>query len=402
MQHFKTLNDPIYGFVEIPEGLISDLIEHPYYQRLRRVAQLGMAQYVYTGATHSRFGHTLGALHLMQQAVAILQRKGVEISEEETEAVCIAILLHDLGHSPFSHSLEHTLLKMEHEIVSLALMEELNQQFGKKLSLPISIFKNEYPKKFLHQLVSGQLDMDRLDYLNRDSYYTGVSDGKVGSERIIKMLNVVDNELVVEFKGIYSIEKFLIARRLMYWQVYLHKAVVCASQMLCKIIERARWLSKNKGENWQNLSPNLVFFIKNEVEESDLDKNVLEKFAALDDSDILSALKSFAQHPDKVISLLSDGLLKRKLLKIEVQDHSFKSDFIKATRLTVVQQLGIDGEDADFLVFGGTQTNKAYDASKQQIFILLNDNKVKPISEWREHNIQPKEVKKYFFCCPKL
>ena len=401
MLNFKTLNDPIYGFVEIPEGLVSDLIEHPYYQRLRRVAQLGMAQYIYTGATHSRFGHTLGALHLMQQAVLELKRKDIEITEQENEAVCVAILLHDLGHSPFSHSLEHVLLKMRHEVISLALMEELNTQFGGKLDLAIAIFKNQYSKNFLHQLVSGQLDMDRLDYLNRDSYYTGVSDGKVGSERIIKMLNVVDNELVVEFKGIYAIEKFLIARRLMYWQVYLHKAVVCASQMLCKTIERARWLSKKNQKLSNQISEDLLFFINNEITEADLNKNVLEKFANLDDSDILAALKIFAQSEDKIIVFLANGLLQRKLLKIEVENKQFESDFVKSTRLNVMQKWNIEKEDADFLVFGGSQTNKAYDVSKQQIYILLNNNKVQAISEFREHNIQPREVKKYFFCYPK-
>ena len=401
---FKTIHDPIYGFIELPKGIILDLLEHPFYQRLRRISQLGTVQYVYLGAVHSRFNHTIGALHLMQQAISTLRRKGIAISDEEAEAVSIAILLHDVGHCPFSHSLEYQLMNVHHEELSVLLMEQLNAAMGGRLSMALSIFRNEYPKPFLYQLVSSQLDMDRLDYLTRDSYFTGVYEGKVGYERILKMLNVHNDELVIELKGIYSVEKFLIARRLMYWQVYLHKAVACASRMLSNVIKRARFLAMQQGETFAQLPPALNFFLQRQITTEHLQNErtaILQQFVQLDDSDIWYALKVFAQHNDKVLAYLSKGLLERRLLKTEQHAAPVSDDILQTKRQAVMQEFGISEADSAYLVFAGKEANRAYDANKQEIYILLNDGTTQPISAWSEHNIQPREVVKHYICYPK-
>ncbi len=398
------LNDPIYGLIEIPKGIIMDLIEHPFFQRLRRISQLGVTHYVYPGATHSRFSHCVGAMHLTQQALETLQCKGVSISEAEAEAVTIAILLHDLGHGPFSHSLEHQLISIHHEDLSLLFMEQLNQQFKGKLSLAIQIFKNEYSKKFLYQLVSGQLDMDRLDYLCRDSFFTGVVDGKVSYDRIIKTLNVHNDNLVVEYKGIYSIENFLMARRLMYWQVYLHKNVICASVMLTQIMKRARYLTQ-KGMDLE-LPKSLDFFFSNNFCKEDLkDKSILigEHFQQLDDADILVLLKRFAQQSDFVLAYLSKSLLDRKLFKIDLKNEPISSDIISKERLKLVanwQQLST--EEMNYLIVEGQEANRAYKKGKTEIQIKLKDGSTRPISKWKEHSIKKKEVVKYYACYPKF
>ncbi|MCK5029604.1 MAG: HD domain-containing protein, partial [Bacteroidales bacterium] len=315
----KIVNDPVYGLINIPSEIVYDIIEHKYFQRLRRIKQLGLTDYVYPGAVHTRFQHTLGAIHLLTLAINVLKSKNIEISKEEEDAVSLAILLHDIGHGPFSHTLENIIVeKYGHEELSLLFMESLNKEYNGKLTLAINIFKNQYHKKFLHQLVSSQLDVDRLDYLRRDSFYTGVSEGVIGSDRIIKMLNVVNDQLVVEAKGIHSIEKFLIARWLMYWQVYLHKTVVSAEQLLIKIFKRVKYLALNKKDIY--LTKELEFFLNNtELDKSDFSV-LLNNFSAIDDTDIFSLAKKWTNSTDKVLSMLSERLLNRKLLKIEIQD----------------------------------------------------------------------------------
>ena len=406
---YKLINDPIYGFIHMPKGVISELMDHKIYQRLRRIMQLGVVQYVFPNATHSRFSHTLGALHLMQNAVNILRKKGTEITEEEEQAVLIAILLHDLGHSPFSHSLEFQLLRVHHESISVALMEYINAENSAlqgALTLALKIFKNEYHKPFLHQLVSSQLDMDRLDYLTRDSYFTGVAEGKVGYQRLIETMQVVNNELVVEYKGIYAIENFLISRRLMYWQVYLHKAVVGASAMLDKIIDRARFLIFEKGENFNNkLSDALFYFLRQYVTDIELKHNtkeILHHFINLDDNDIWQALKVFAQHEDFILSTLSQGFLDRKLFKVTSYEMPIEAAVLEKIQAQMVSQFNISPEDAHYLAFDTKQTNQAYNTRKQSIKILTHEGKLRPISDWQEHNIQRKEVVKFYLCQYKL
>ncbi|MEK7256429.1 MAG: HD domain-containing protein, partial [Bacteroidota bacterium] len=325
MNKKKIFNDPVYGFVSLPYDIVFDLIEHPYFQRLRRIKQVSLSGYVYPGALHTRFHHAMGALHLMSLAVEVLRSKDVDISEEEAQSVSIAILLHAIGHGPFSHTLERTLVTVPHEELSLPFMERLNEIFEGKLSLAIQIFKDQHPKKFLHQLISGQLDMDRLDYLSRDSFFTGVSEGVISYDRIIKMLAVKDGELVVEEKGIYSIEKFLIARRLMYWQVYLHKTVLVAEQMLVKTLERAKELALSGIR--LDVSKSLAFFLYQNVSREDFAANgeeMLRHFSRLDDYDILAALKNFTESEDPLLAWLSTCLLDRRLFKIELRNEPFE------------------------------------------------------------------------------
>jgi hypothetical protein len=398
----KILNDPIYGLIEIPYGIIYDLLEHRFYQRLRRINQLGFTQYVYPGATHTRFNHTIGALHLMQKAIRTLQSKGVDISAEEAEATCIAILLHDIGHGPFSHCLEYNLVPIEHEELSIAFMEKLNEEFGGKLSLAIQIFENEYPKKFLHQLLSGQLDMDRMDYLTRDSFFTGVLEGVVGYDRIIKMLHVHNGELVIEHKGLYSVESFLVSRRLMYWQVYLHKTVVCAGEMTIRAIARARDLLR-KGHQL-DISKSLHYFFSNDFSKDSLKtdaEKILYNFSMLDDTDILSALKGFCEEDDFILSFLSKGLISRKLFRVIMQNEPFDHNFIEKIKQKTLAQFPINEDELEYLVFGGQESNKAYVTGSKEIMIKLASGDVKPMSEWSEHNIRPQEVVKYFICYPK-
>jgi len=402
----KIINDPVHGFISIPGELLFDLMEHPFIQRLRRIKQLGLTSLVYPGATHTRFQHSVGCMHLMSAAVNTLVQKGHEITHEESEAVHAAILLHDLGHGPFSHLLEATLVQgIHHENLSLLFMERLNHELDGRLTMAIQIFTNHYHKKFLHQLVSSQLDMDRLDYLRRDSFYTGVSEGVISSDRIIKMLNIHNDELVVEVKGIYSIEKFLVARRLMYWQVYLHKTALVAEQMLISVFKRARELSA-RGEKIATL-PNLDFFIQQAYSMEDFRRNdeVLNHYAQLDDSDVMSALKIWSQHQDKILRTLSQGLIQRKLLAIEISDHPFPVDKVQQKEEMARQQIGLSKNDPiDYFVFTNTISNNAYSVSDDKINILYPDQTVKDISEASDMlnlSVLGKTVRKNFFCYPK-
>lgn len=404
MNKKKIFNDPVYGFISIPHGIIFDLIEHPYYQRLRRISQLGLSHYVYPGALHTRFNHALGAMHLMTQAIETLKSKDIEITKKEARGVLIAILLHDIGHAPFSHALEHTLVNVHHEELSELFMQKLNKEFKGKLDIAIQIFKNEYPKKFLHQLVSSQLDMDRMDYLNRDSFFTGVSEGVIGYHRIIKMLTVKDNELVVEEKGIYSVEKFLIARRLMYWQVYLHKTVLSAEQMLIRALQRAKELAQ-KGVQVEG-SDGLRYFLYNNLSQKDFVKKsdeLLNMYASLDDVDILAALKKWSSHDDFVLSFLSKSIIERKLFKIKLQNEPFKSDYVEEMRQKLTNnQLKIGFENSAYLIFTGKESNNAYSTKKDEIKILYKNGKVLPMSDASDYGIQPKIITKNYLCYPNI
>ncbi|HEU5366422.1 MAG TPA: HD domain-containing protein [Hanamia sp.] len=391
----KIINDPVYGFITIDDELIYQVISHPFYQRLRRIHQMALAQLVYPGAVHSRLHHSLGAYHLMCNALHELKSKGVDISVAEEQAAKIAILLHDVGHGPFSHALENILIKkVSHETISLLLMKKMNEEFDGKMQMAIDIFTNSYPKKFLHQLVSGQLDVDRMDYLIRDSFFTGVTEGVIGYDRIIKMLTVYNGELMVEEKGIHSIEKFLVSRRFMYWQVYLHKTVLCAEKMLVKIIERAREI---KAE-----SPSHVFNIfLNEKYEAEKIENHLDDFCALDDHDILFSIKSWIHHPDKVLSVLCKGLVNRHLLKVKYSAHEIPAEFLEEKTKLAMDYFVINKELAGYLVFTGESEIKTYDNKTEHINILFKDGKVKDISEVDNALINQSlfgTVKKFYIC----
>jgi HD superfamily phosphohydrolase len=397
----KIVNDPVYGFINIPSELIYDVIEHRFFQRLRRIKQLGLTDYVYPGAVHTRFQHTLGAVHLLYSALSTLRSKGVEISKEEEDAVALAILLHDIGHGPFSHTLERVIIdKYSHEDLSLLYMEELNKEFDGKLDLTIDIFKNNYHKKFLHQLVSSQLDVDRLDYLRRDSFFTGVSEGVIGSDRIIKMLHVVNDQLVVEAKGIYSIEKFLIARWLMYWQVYLHKTVVSAEQLLLKIFKRLKELIDKNQEVYLNRE--FEFFLRNKTKKNI--QEILENFSKIDDADILGMVKVWANHPDAVLSALSNRLLYRNLFRIEIQNQPFNKSTIENLKKQASNQMNIPLSEIDYFVFADTISKTAYSAFDDNIKILYKDGTIVDIAEASDMlntSVLSKTVKKYFLCYPK-
>lgn len=402
MSKKKLFNDPVYGFVSVPYGILFRLVEHPYFQRLRRIKQVSLTHYVYPGALHTRFHHAMGAMHLTQQAIHVLRTKGVEISEEESTGVLAAILLHDIGHGPFSHTLEHTLMEVHHEELSIWFMEKLNEEFDGELDLALKIFKDEYPKKFLHQLVSSQLDMDRLDYLNRDSFFTGVHEGVVGYHRLIQMLAVHDNKLVIEQKGILSIEKFLLARRMMYWQVYLHKTVLSAEQMLIRALRRAKELA-NDGLDIR-VPKSLAFFLNHEIRREDFVVNrdlLLDHFAKLDDFDIVSALKSFQDASDPVLAFLSGCILDRRLFRLTLQNEPFREDEIRAVEEMVLEKYPFGREDLPFLVFTGEETNAAYSTSKAEINILLKNGAVKPMSEVSDYEVQSKLITKYYLCYPK-
>ncbi len=394
----KIFNDPVYGFVSIPYGLILDLIDHPYFQRLRRIRQLGLASYVYPGALHTRFHHALGALHLMQQSIEVLRSKGVDISDEEAEGAAVAILLHDVGHGPFSHALEHTLVEMHHEDLSSLLMEDLNRHFKGRLSLALAIFTDRYPQKFLHQLVSGQLDMDRMDYLNRDSFFTGVSEGVIGYDRIIKMLAVHDGELVVEEKGIYSIEKFLIARRLMYWQVYLHKTGVTAEQMLIHTLRRARELALQGVQ--LEVPRHLGWFLYRKNGHTHDPEELMRHFTLLDDNDVTAAIKYWSEAEDFTLSYLSRGLLDRRLMRLEWHDHPVSPKRIEQIRHAVHEQFG-EQALVEHFVYHGAVSNRSYDESTEQIKILFKNNRVCPISECSDVPLFTKLVTKHYLCYPK-
>ncbi|HOK99170.1 MAG TPA: HD domain-containing protein [Bacteroidales bacterium] len=403
----KIVNDPVYGFIHINYDTIFDLIEHPWFQRLRRIRQLGLTHMVYPGAMHTRFQHALGAMHLMNQAIEVIRAKGHEITEQEAEGANIAILLHDIGHGPFSHALEYSLIEsFTHEHLSLYIMEQLNVQMDGRLQTAIDIFRHCYPKKFLTQLVSGQLDMDRLDYLRRDSFFTGVSEGVIGSDRIIKMLNVVDDRLVVEAKGIYSIEKFLIARRLMYWQVYLHKTVLAAENLMVNILKRAKYLAL-RGEKLF-ATPALEYFLtrrfNHEINNHEAIVEMLNHFLLLDDSDILSAIKVWQYHSDRVLSMLCQQMNNRRLYKIELHNQPIDPVRIQQLRKRVAEQLHFSEEEAEYFVFEGTVWSDTYSVVDDRISILYNDGHLVDISEASDMlNIQvlSKIVKKYTLCYPK-
>jgi hypothetical protein len=406
----KIINDPVYGFISIPGDFVFDLIEHPWFQRLRNIKQLGLTSFVYPGATHSRFQHGLGALHLMNMAIATLRDKGVKISAEEEEATLIAILLHDAGHGPFSHALENSIISgISHEDISVLLMEKLNEEFFGRLTLAIDIFTGTYNRKFLHELISGQMDMDRLDYLRRDSFFTGVIEGAVGSDRIIRMLNVIDDSLVVDEKGIYSLEKFLIARRLMYWQVYMHKTVLSSESLLVNILKRAKELANNGFELYA--TPSLRFFLFNNIAREDLISDgkftpglIAANFTRLDDSDILVAAKYWADHSDKVLSDLSGRLLKRDLFAIELQNEPFSDKKVNDLRNLVRNQLDAAAGLEEYYVYTNSISNLAYTPDAPVVKILLKTGKtadISTVSDMFDHRFLSERITKYFLCYPK-
>ena len=402
MQASKIINDPVFGFINIPKGLIMEVVTHPIVQRLHRIKQLGLSSMVYPGAQHTRFQHSLGAFFLMTEAIHSLRGKGVEITDHEAESVKIAILLHDVGHGPFSHVLESTIAPgVHHEEISLLLMEKMNRELGGRLDLAIRIYKDEYEKRFLHQLVSSQLDMDRLDYLRRDSFYTGVTEGNIGSARIIKMLDVKDDHLVVESKGIYSIENFLTARRLMYWQVYLHKTSVACEKMINNTLLRAKELARKGVELYA--SPALRYFLYADITRDTFfnDAECLDTFTQLDDNDIWSALKVWSTHSDKVLSTLSSGLVNRRLFKVEIGAKPFSRTYKEEIITRLSTTLGISKKDCAYLLCTARQEKDMYSAADDQIEILYNDGTTRDIAEASDMfnlSLLQKKVKKYYIC----
>lgn len=401
----KILNDPVYGFIHIPDESIFDLIESPYFQRLRNIKQLGMTHLVYPGALHTRFHHALGAMYLTTQAIELLRFKGHDISEQEALSLVQAILLHDLGHGPFSHALEHVLIEeLNHEQLTGLFMERLEQKHGHALEGALKIFRNTHPKKFLHQLVAGQLDMDRLDYLNRDSFYTGVSEGVVSWDRIIKMLNISGDQLVIDEKGIYSIEKFIIARRLMYWQVYLHKTVISAEKLLNSIVSRAKTLAMAGEELFA--PPALARFLKRKYAQKDLldDQSLLEDYALIDDHDLHAAIKVWANHSDQVLSQLCDNLVNRHLFRIEIQKLPFTAEYIEEVRFRTRRLCKVSDEDVDYFVISGITRNNAYDPVIGSIMVLSRAGALTDIAQASDHlniSVLSHPVEKFFLCYPK-
>lgn len=396
----KIINDPVYGFITIDHPLVLQIISHPFYQRLRNINQMAFAHLVYPGAVHSRLHHSLGAYHLMCNALQELKSKGVAITPEEELGAKVAILLHDVGHGPFSHALEQELITgVHHEAISILIMQRLNEEMGGQLRVAIEIFTDIHPKRFLHQLVSGQLDVDRLDYLIRDSFFTGVAEGVVGYDRIIKMLTVKGGELMVEEKAIYSIEKFLVSRRLMYWQVYLHKTVLAAEMMLVKLIQRAKLLAA-AGETIEAATPELNFFLHNAVPRQLIDEH-LHTFCRLDDNDVMATIKNWCHHPDKILSTLCRFLTGRQLLKIRLQGSAFEEDVVHTKILEAMAKLNISEADSHYFVFTGEASNTTYDARDERINILFKDGTVKDISKVDNaliHHHLGSTVKKHYFC----
>lgn len=391
----KIINDPVYGFITIDDELIYSIISHPFYQRLRRIHQMALAEFVYPGAVHSRLHHSLGAFHLMCNTLHELKAKGIQISDEEEQAAKIAILLHDIGHGPYSHALEHTLIEgVSHEKISLLLMQKMNEELGGKIHMAIDIFINNYPKKFLHQLISGQLDLDRMDYLIRDSFFTGVTEGVIGYDRIIKMLIVHNGEIMVEEKGIHSIEKFLVSRRFMYWQVYLHKTVLSAEKMLVNTIKRAREIKA------QSISPVLNVFLNQDYLKDGIE-NHLDDFCNLDDYDVLTAIKSWTNHPDKILAILCRDLINRNLLKIKYSGKEIPAEIIEEKKNIAMQYLDINEEEASYLVFEGETQNRTYSMKDEHIKIVFKNGIVKDISEVDNALINQslfETVKKFYIC----
>jgi hypothetical protein len=395
MPHRKIINDPVYGFITIDDELIFRIISHPYYQRLRRIHQMAMAALVYPGAVHTRLHHSLGAYHLMCNAISELRGKGFEISREEEQGAKAAILLHDIGHGPYSHALEDTLIEnVTHENISLLLMKNMNEQMNGQLQTAIDIFTDKHPKKFLHQLVSGQLDVDRMDYLMRDSFFTGVNEGVIAYDRILKMLTVHNGELMIEEKGIYSIEKFLVSRRLMYWQVYLHKTVLCAEKMMVNIITRAKDIKA------ASPSATLNIFLNEDYKEHGIEK-FLTEFCNLDDYDLLNAIKTWTSHPDKILSLLCKGIINRNLLKVKYFSRVVPAELLNKKKTETCKKLNISEEEASYLTFTGETENKTYNTLDEHIYILFKDGTVKDISKVDNALINQSlfgTVKKFYIC----
>lgn len=399
----KILNDPVYGFITIQHALTFDLLDHPHMQRLRRISQLGLSHLVYPGAVHNRFHHAIGAMHLMQEAISVLRSKGVEINEDEAEGACAAILLHDIGHGPFSHALEHSIVTgVNHEDISVLIMNRLNEEMHGALDTAIAIFNDHHPKRFLHQLISSQLDMDRLDYLSRDSFYSGVAEGRVGSERIIKMLAVEDGQLVVEEKGIYSIEKFVMARRLMYWQVYLHRTVLCAEFMLMSALKRAKHVAQTDATLFS--TPALHIFLHESLDKARFmaDPSILDRFCQLDDSDILCALKAWQQHSDPILSDLSRRIINRDLFQIELRSQAFSKDESDIQLERVAKALNLSREDASYFVISERIDNRIYESGG--IKIRFKDGSIQDFGDasdhWNRENLTTLVVKS-FLCYPK-
>ena len=406
MNDAKIINDPVFGFIKIPKGLLYNVVEHPLFQRLNRINQLGLASVVYPGARHTRFQHSLGAFHLMSEAILNLQQKGIFIFESEAEAVQAAILMHDIGHGPFSHVLENTLIHgISHEEISLMMMEEINKSLNGQMNLAISIFKGDYPKNFLHQLISSQLDMDRLDYLRRDSFYTGVTEGNIGSARIIKMLNVIDDSLVVEQKGIYSLENYLTTRRLMYWQVYLHRTCVAYEKVLVNLLNRAKELVRKGHDVFA--SPALHYFLSNDVDAEwfNTHPEALSYYEELDDSDIWSAMKAWKHDDDKILSILATDMLDRKIFKVEVHEEPIPQERIDGLQQEIAQKLDIPIEEAHYLMSLNTIQKDMYNVDDDSIAILYKNGEIKDISEASELlNVQllSKKIRKYYLCYQRL
>lgn len=402
----KIINDPVFGFIKIPRGLLLNIVQHPLMQRLTRIKQLGMANVVYPGAQHTRFLHSIGAFHLMSEAVLSLEQKGVFIFDSEAEAVEAAILMHDIGHAPFSHVLEGTLIHgISHEEISVMMMQRINDDMKGELNLAIKIFKDQYPKKFLHQLISSQLDVDRLDYLRRDSFFTGVTEGNIGSARIIKMLNVVDDSLVVESKAIYSIENYLTSRRLMYWSVYLHKTVVAYEKTLINALRRAEFLAK---QGWDIFgTPALRYFLYNHIDDKWFasHEETLDMYSQLDDNDIWSVLKVWATSKDKILALLASDMINRRIFRVEVRDEPVSDDEIADIRRTIAEKVGIDEADSDYLLSVNTIQKDMYDINDDHISILYKDGTIKDIAEASELlnvDLLSKKIRKYYLCYQRL
>lgn len=402
MTDYKIINDPVFGFIKIPRGILLDIVRHPLMQRLTRIRQLGLTQEVYPGAQHTRFQHSLGALYLMSEALISLQQKGIFVFDSEVEAVQAAILMHDIGHGPFSHVLENTLISgITHEEISLMMMDRINNEMHGALTLAINIFKNEYPKRFLHQLISSQLDMDRLDYLRRDSFFTGVTEGNIGSAHIIKMLNVVDDALVVESNGIYSIENYLTSRRLMYWQVYLHKTTVGCENVLINALHRAKALAAKGTELFA--SPALRYFLYNDVDADSFqsDEKALDNYIELDDNDIWSALKVWQHHDDKILSLLASNIVNRRLFKVEVREEEPTDEEIQALKTSLSATYGIEEADCQYLMGVNKVQKDMYNPFDDHISILYKDGTLKDItvaSEILNIELLSKKICKYYLC----
>jgi len=402
----KIFNDPVYGFITIPGDRVFDIIEHPVFQRLRRIKQLGLAHLVYPGALHTRFHHSLGAMHLMTRALTELKLKGYAITPEEQMAAEIVMLLHDVGHGPYSHALEHSIVNhVNHEQISMWFMQQLNKEFDGSLQMTLDIFEDRYERHFLHKLTSSQFDMDRLDYLKRDSFFTGVSEGTINYERLLNMLQIAGDEPVIEYKGIYSVEKFITARRIMYWQVYLHKTVLVAEYMAIHLLKRAKWLAMN-GDTLKAATPALQFFLENDVREKHFleDKRVLDAFALLDDYDIYTSLKLWMQHPDKILSHLSRALVNRRLFRIEMQNEPFAQDSIDAIREATKKKYQLTEDETDYFVFFEKTANYTYHPGTDNINILFKDGTVKDITDVSDQlniNLLSKPTTKYFLCYPK-